>query len=433
MFGSFSGVLDFIASLKNNNRLKVEVDFVTGATVNKVAISATDTSADFLDGKISVGSTKLSKTITGSGGDETLVLDVVPGNISHSALSGLSADDHTQYVLLAGRVGGQTINGSTSSNQDLILNSTSGPTKGKIYLGSNSAYDQGNDWLGVNTTSPRGALHVVGTSTAQIRGVINFHISNDTVSSKATFGKARGTTSSPTAVQTNDVLANYTFFGYGTNDYIQGAAIRGVAQQTFTNTAAGTQLELQTAAIGGTTMLTGLTITSAQRLIAANALQVQDSSDTTNGNLRYATTNTEFLGRENGTWKNLTITPTTVSATAGTSTTSSTYANINTMTITPAAGTYMVIFQCTAAIGDDTDGDISIALAGTEQTNYTRNVAASAAGVLGATGAATSAVCIIHPALTVNGSKAITAIFRENGAGTLTVTQRTLTVIPISR
>lgn len=45
---------------------------------------------------------------------------------THSLLSGLSTDDHTQYGLLAGRTGGQTFIGGTAPTDDLILRATSG-------------------------------------------------------------------------------------------------------------------------------------------------------------------------------------------------------------------------------------------------------------------------------------------------------------------
>lgn len=54
------------------------------------------------------------------------------GVTAHSALTGLSADDHTQYVLLAGRSGGQTIYGGTASANNLTLSGTSHATPGRV-------------------------------------------------------------------------------------------------------------------------------------------------------------------------------------------------------------------------------------------------------------------------------------------------------------
>lgn len=45
---------------------------------------------------------------------------------AHGALTGLLNDDHTQYALLAGRAGGQTLIGGDGTTDDLILRTTSG-------------------------------------------------------------------------------------------------------------------------------------------------------------------------------------------------------------------------------------------------------------------------------------------------------------------
>jgi hypothetical protein len=52
----------------------------------------------------------------------------------HGGMDGLTDDDHTQYALLAGRSGGQTLIGGTGSGDDLTLSSTSNATKGNIFF-----------------------------------------------------------------------------------------------------------------------------------------------------------------------------------------------------------------------------------------------------------------------------------------------------------
>lgn len=56
--------------------------------------------------------------------------------ITHGELSGLTTGDagHTQFVMLAGRSGGQTIQGDTGSGGNLVLESTSNVTKGAILV-----------------------------------------------------------------------------------------------------------------------------------------------------------------------------------------------------------------------------------------------------------------------------------------------------------
>ena len=62
-------------------------------------------------------------------------LSIVGGFTSpHSNLTGLLNDDHTQYLLLAGRIGGQIIIGGTGSGNDLILRSTTNSTKGSVII-----------------------------------------------------------------------------------------------------------------------------------------------------------------------------------------------------------------------------------------------------------------------------------------------------------
>lgn len=85
-----------------------------------------------------------------SGGDAAAAV------ATHEAAS----DPHTGYLKLAGRSGGQVASGGTASGEGLTLHSTAHATKGKIYLGSGSAFDDVNERLGINTTSPAYNLHL---------------------------------------------------------------------------------------------------------------------------------------------------------------------------------------------------------------------------------------------------------------------------------
>ncbi len=80
----------------------------------------------------------------------------------HGGLTGLSDDDHTQYLLLAGRSGGQTVYGGTAASNSLTLESTSNATKGYVILQPNG----GN--VGIGTSSPSYLLHMVSASGAGI-------------------------------------------------------------------------------------------------------------------------------------------------------------------------------------------------------------------------------------------------------------------------
>ena len=83
-------------------------------------------------------------------GSGTLTWDTdISDLIDHGLLNGLADDDHTQYVLLAGRSGGQIIRGGTGASDNLTLRSTSNATKGNILL----ADEGGNVVLGGGATA----------------------------------------------------------------------------------------------------------------------------------------------------------------------------------------------------------------------------------------------------------------------------------------
>lgn len=77
------------------------------------------------------------------------------GIVDHGLLNGLSNDHHPQYNLLAGRAGGQIINGGTGAYESLRLESTSHAQKGSILLVA--------ERVGVGTLSPLRPLHVEGS------------------------------------------------------------------------------------------------------------------------------------------------------------------------------------------------------------------------------------------------------------------------------
>lgn len=115
---------------------------------------------------VSATSRVLGRITAGAGDVEELtganIATIANSSFDHGTLTGLGDDDHTQYALLAGRSGGQTLIGGTASGNTLTLQSTSNATKGKIVLGTASAYNEVNDRLGIGTTTPSRKLHVLG-------------------------------------------------------------------------------------------------------------------------------------------------------------------------------------------------------------------------------------------------------------------------------
>lgn len=73
----------------------INADVSTGGASGKVKITAADTSADFVNSKITTDST-ITKTTVNPGGIEQLRLEVNASAIAHQDLSGAGANTHSQ-------------------------------------------------------------------------------------------------------------------------------------------------------------------------------------------------------------------------------------------------------------------------------------------------------------------------------------------------
>jgi len=80
-------------------------------------------------------------TLADNGAGETVEIGLNISGIDHGGLAGLGDDDHTQYLRLAGRAGGQTAYGGTGAAETLTLVSTAHATKGNIILGAAGLFD----------------------------------------------------------------------------------------------------------------------------------------------------------------------------------------------------------------------------------------------------------------------------------------------------
>lgn len=111
----------------------------------------------------------------------TIASTTVVTNLNADLLDG---SEGSAFALLAGRAGGQVLYGGTGSGDDLTLHSTSHATKGTIFFGANSGYDQVNDRLGIGVTAPTQKFQVregnaeISTAT----GTYGFLIASDTIS-----------------------------------------------------------------------------------------------------------------------------------------------------------------------------------------------------------------------------------------------------------
>jgi hypothetical protein len=83
------------------------------------------------------------------------VLDLadLQGSLDHgSKLSGLTDDDHTQYALLAGRAGGQTLSGGSASGEDITIKGSSHATNGHAHILGGEGHEIEVSDAGTNTS-----------------------------------------------------------------------------------------------------------------------------------------------------------------------------------------------------------------------------------------------------------------------------------------
>lgn len=178
------------------------------------------------------------------------------GPTTHNALTGLASDDHPQYVLLSGRLGGQVLHGGTVASENLILESTINATKGKILLQPTSGE------VGIGTTNPEAKLDIVGNlrlgTSAQIAGLPmaahdllvgnlsgglmfstsakKMYVQNSatsTTGNELVFRKSRGTAMSPTATVGGDKIMKLSNLGYDGSTWVFSSGIEFDTQGTI--------------------------------------------------------------------------------------------------------------------------------------------------------------------------------------------------------
>jgi hypothetical protein len=152
------------ANIEINNLILTGLDFSEFIPVATVIFQTSDGYGNDVQARIvttDLGSDYIDWRFTG----------LSPASISvtsHSNLTGLTNDDHLQYTLLAGRSGGQSLIGGIDASDDLILESTSNGTKGKVI--SNSELQVNND---LNIT---GIYKINGDNALSTPSPFNLHI-----------------------------------------------------------------------------------------------------------------------------------------------------------------------------------------------------------------------------------------------------------------
>lgn len=158
------------------------------------------------------------------------------GTTDHHLLSNLTTgDDHTQYALLAGRAGGQTLKGGTTTGNLTLNGSQSG---GNVILNPKG----GN--VGIGTTTPATKLQITG-STEPFEPIRLSSLSNaggETTPIKLSFYFGSGAvtpyeSASIYSAQTNGYGSSLTF---ATNDDPEGSALARVYISSGGNVGIGT-------------------------------------------------------------------------------------------------------------------------------------------------------------------------------------------------
>jgi hypothetical protein len=175
----------------------------------------------------------------------TYWVDMAGGVTDHGALTGLADDDHSQYALLAGRSGGQTLVGGTAAGNTLTLTSTSNATKGSVSIGGTVVLV---DSTGVLTLRQTGSVMPATSSTYPFTifkdNVQNLSIGADatdvyvqTWASKTLNLNAQGNTVKITGQLdiTRLDAQRLVMFGSGTSKYgygVQGGELRAFVPNT---------------------------------------------------------------------------------------------------------------------------------------------------------------------------------------------------------
>jgi len=187
---------------------------------------------------------------------------------------------------------------------------------------ANFFWDNTNKRLGIGTVTPARPLSVVANTTSGDNGgFIDGFGANATA---LTLRRANGTSASPTAVTSGQVMAEFDAIGYGTSQFApnQTGSIAFIAAETFTNTANGTHIAFYTAPVGSITETERLRIHASGRVLigttvddgvtelqvsgsisASDAIRPGNSTETTNGNIRFNGIGFDFF--RGGSWRDL--------------------------------------------------------------------------------------------------------------------------------
>jgi hypothetical protein len=201
---------------------------------------------------------------------------------SHSSLQNLSADDHTQYLLLAGRSPVQTMAGQyrigSGTNGGLDIDADIASSSIGLFIEKN---------VGTPIVGPAQAFLSIVTSAVADSPSLLMQASNALAGTDAVFAMrhSRGTYAAPTATQSADILGTFAIQGYGNGTFsgtsLADASLEFYAAETFDATHRGTTAKFYTTKSAQTALsVVWQTNTSASMTIPVG-LRIGDTSPPT--------------------------------------------------------------------------------------------------------------------------------------------------------
>ncbi len=295
--GTTTPVIDISASYVGQSSITTLGTIVTGiwngTAIADTYISSSSTWNAKQNALSGTGFVKISGTTISY--DNSTYLTTISGIAAGGELSGTYANPTVLNSAVIGKVlTGYTSGAGTVAATDTILqaiqklngNIVAIVSSQWVTTGSDIYYSIGNVMIG-NASAPLTKLHSVETSTATLRGALFGQYSTDTLSSKVTTRKARGSYGSPTTIVTADVLSNWTTSAYDGTNFLDAASIRTTSVGTIGTGRTPTKMELMTMTNVTTGVLTtALTLNETQKATFANTIEattvsVFDSNDST--------------------------------------------------------------------------------------------------------------------------------------------------------
>jgi len=190
-------------------------------------------------------------------GDGTNFVSSSQSGIDHGSIGGLADDDHTQYALLAGRSGGQTLKGDTAASGNLVLESTANATKGSVKIigdlvpNTTELYKNGTSslswtelWCSIQTASgggnPNQAFMLASEPLVQLTNNEN---NTDSARWESLKRRAGGD------ISANDIIGSFTFTGKANGSDFLFSTIRTLAADVGAGTERGS-IEMRLANAG---------------------------------------------------------------------------------------------------------------------------------------------------------------------------------------